>query len=170
MDKQRFKDQIFPLKHRLFRLACTMLGDDAEAQDAVQEIFIRLWNNRDTIGEIRNTEAYAVTMTKNHCTDRLRKRRSFAVDSIAENPDGQMNPEEVAEMTDSARLIRRLMQELPPQQRMVMHLRDIEGFEYAEIEIQTGLSNEAIRANLSRARKKIRTLFNDLSTYGLEKR
>jgi RNA polymerase sigma factor (sigma-70 family) len=170
MDMAGFKEHVIPLKHRLYRLACTMLGDPSEAQDAVQEVFIRLWDKRNSLEQVRNMEAFAVTITKNHCTDRLRKPRTDLSEQDEHRASSNPDPEQTTEMSDSARLIYQLIQHLPQQQRLVMHLRDIEQLDYTEIETCTGLSREAIRTNLSRARKKIRTLFIEINTYGLEKR
>lgn len=170
MDRQGFKELVIPLKHRIYRLACSMLGDPSEAQDVVQEVLIRLWDKRNSLEQVRSMEAFAVTVTKNHCTDRLRKIRTFPLEHDENKASSRPDPEQTTEMSDSARLIYQLIQQLPQQQRLVMHLRDIEQLDYSEIESCTGLSREAIRTNLSRARKKIRTLFIEINTYGLEKR
>ncbi|TVQ14783.1 MAG: sigma-70 family RNA polymerase sigma factor [Balneolaceae bacterium] len=170
MDRAGFKEHVIPLKHRLYRLAWSMLGDPSDAQDAVQDVFIRLWDKRDSLEQVRNMEAFAVTITKNHCTDRLRKMRAVPLEHDDQRAGSHPDPEQTTESGDSARLIYNLIQQLPEQQRLVMHLRDIEQMDYSEIESATGLSSEAIRTNLSRARKKIRTLFTEINTYGLEKR
>lgn len=169
MDKDTFKETVLPLKHRLYRLACSLLGDPDEAQDAVQEAFVRIWNKIGNIKEIRNMEAFAVTITKNHCLDRLRKVRPLPFEDGEKRESGQPDPAMEMEMSDSFRLILHLMQQLPEQQRMVMHLHDIEQMDNNEIVECTGLSNDAIRANLSRARKKIRILYTRIETHGLEK-
>jgi RNA polymerase sigma-70 factor (ECF subfamily) len=170
MDIAGFKEHVIPLKHRIYRLAWSMLGDPSEAQDAVQEVLIRLWDKRNSLEQVRNMEAFAVTITKNHCTDRLRKIRAVPLEHDEQRVSNHPDPEERMEASDSAQLIYQLMQQLPQQQRLVMHLRDIEQLDYTEIESCTGMNNEAIRTNLSRARKKIRTLFTEINAYGLEKR
>jgi len=169
MDKDTFKETVLPLKHRLYRLACSLLGDPEEAQDAVQEVFVRIWNKRGNMKEIRNMESFAVTITKNHCLDRLRKLRPLPLEDGEKKESGQPDPAMKMETSESVRLILQLMQQLPERQRMVMHLHDIEQMDGNEIAEYTGLSNDAIRANLSRARKKIRTLYTRIDTHGLEK-
>lgn len=146
-----------------------MLGNHADAQDAVQEVFVKIWSKRNSLNNIRNMEAFAITITKNHCTDRLRKPGAIPLELVGLDENHQPNPEQLLEINDSAGLIHLLMQRLPPQQRMVIHLHDVEQMDNHEIAICTGLSSEAIRTNLSRARKKIRTLFTEINTYGLEK-
>ncbi len=156
------------MKHRLFRFAWSMLGDPDEARDAVQEVLIRLWDKRTEWAEIRNMDAFAVTITKNHCKDRLRKNRPLRLEEDEYKDSNTPDPLRLAEATDAAGLIMRLMQQLPQKQRLVMHLHDLEQWDDNEIASLTGMTNEAIRTNLSRARKKIRTLYTQINAHGLE--
>lgn len=172
MDRNRFKIEVLPLKNKLYRFAARLLDDVDEAQDAVQEVFIKLWNLRDKLHTYNSVEAFAMTVTKNHCLDRIKSRRTVSMEQTktylyAVNEDD--DTERQTEVKDTVNFIRQLMGELPEQQKLVMQLRDIEGYEFEEIEQILDLSVNTIRVNLSRARKKIRDLYLKSINNGAEK-
>src|SRR5690554_4321300 len=76
MNKKKFIDLVLPFKDRLYRIARRMLVSTDEAEDAVQEVYLKLWSTRDRIDNFRSPEAYAITMTKNHCLDRLKSKQA----------------------------------------------------------------------------------------------
>ena len=75
MNVDDFKIKLLPAKNKLFRIALRLLNDSIEAEDAVQEVYMKLWLKRDEIDEFINPEAFAVTVTKNHCIDKLRTKK-----------------------------------------------------------------------------------------------
>lgn len=168
MEATDFKKQFLPYHRKLYRTAFLLLGNAQDAEDMVQEAYLKLWKRRNELpSEIANREAYCVTLIKNLCHDALRSRHL--------KEDGRM-PEELpltvdsntvleVEKKDEARQIIRLIEQLPEPQRTVMKLRDIEEFDYPEIEKITQLSPANIRVLLSRARKKIREQFKELMAY-----
>ena len=145
------------MKHKLFRFACRMLKSVPEAEDVVQEVLIRLWKRRDKLSTYKSIEAFAMVITKNLCLDHL-KRAGAKTDELTESHEQytERTPYVQMETTDSYRKIKALIDLLPDQQRMIIHLRDIEGYGYDEIAEITGLTENTIRVNLSRARKKVR--------------
>ncbi|HNY03726.1 MAG TPA: sigma-70 family RNA polymerase sigma factor [Bacteroidales bacterium] len=157
MDLQEFKTQVYPLKDKLFRFVRRMLDHTEEAEDTVQDVFIRLWNIREKLDEYRSVEALAMVTARNLCLDRIKSKR-YTVDAFddhrtyLENLPERPRPDH-AEM---AGLIRQAIRELPEPQKTIVHLRDIEGYEFAEISEVTGMNENAIRVALSRARKKLR--------------
>lgn len=160
MTKEEFKTLVLPSKGKLFRLAVSLLSDRQEAEDTLQDAFLKLWNMRGKLREYNSVEALAVTMTKNLCLDKLRsyrhrKQDASEVESLPVRSDFP-NPAKEAELSESFASVHRIMQSLPDQQRLVMHMRDIEHYTYDEIEELTGLSRNNIRVNLSRARKNVR--------------
>ena len=72
--QQEFLDIILPVKDKLFRLARRLLVSTDEAEDAVQEVFLKLWKSKDKMDNYKNPEAFAMTMTKNYCLDRLKSK------------------------------------------------------------------------------------------------
>ena len=159
MDLQAFKQYILPVQARLFRLAQMFLRNREEAEDATQDVLLRLWTNRQKLGTYHSVEALAVQMTKNECLDRIkshsRQKTTYDADIAMINAD-EISPYVQVELTDSVSLVRRLMNELPDQQKLILHLREVEEYSFEEIEQVTGLSNANIRVILSRARQKLR--------------
>ncbi|MDP1621492.1 MAG: sigma-70 family RNA polymerase sigma factor [Bacteroidales bacterium] len=166
MDLSEFQVKVYPLKNKLFRFARRMLDHTEEAEDVVQETFIKLWNRRDKLDEYRSVEALAMITTKNLCLDRIKIRR-YPVENMENHRRFIENiPEDVkVDHTDLIMEIHKAMKLLPEQQQMIVHLRDIEGYEFAEIAEVVDMNENAIRVALSRARKRIRELLTKTKTY-----
>jgi RNA polymerase sigma-70 factor (ECF subfamily) len=163
-----FKTRVLPVSKKLLRFATQFLKDDDGARDVVQDVFLKLWQKRETLAEIENIEAFAMRMTRNRCLDILRTNRLVTIDA---ETDRKMKEESVdvhsrIELGESAKQIKMLINRLPEQQRTVMQLRDIEQLSYEEIAEVTELQVNAIRVNLSRARKKVRDEFLKLNENG----
>ena len=167
MTVETFKIEVLPLKHKLFRLANRLLQNVPEAEDVVQDIFLRLWSRRNKLAEYRSLEAFAMTMTKNLCLDKLKSKRS-KTDEFTEKHDqaNEKTPYTEMEKEDSYNKVRKLIDMLPEQQRLIIQLRDIEGYEYEEIAEMMNISENTIRVNLSRARKRVRDMM--IKTYNYE--
>ena len=108
---------------------------------------------------------------RNRCLDLFRSKRSIPVEDekLKKQTDEQQNLQTEIELSETARLIRRLISRLPDIQRTVMHLRDVEQYEYEEIATLTKLNVNAIRVTLSRARKKVRDELIKQQLYGTGK-
>jgi RNA polymerase sigma factor (sigma-70 family) len=163
-----FKIKVLPVSKKLFRSALLILKDEEEARDVVQDVFLKLWQKRGELERVDNVEAFAMRMTRNRCIDIIRGNRYMSIDSetvrrLKEEPDDVHSDIEVSE---AAGQIKKLIGELPDLQRQVMQLRDIEQLEYDEIAGITGLQVNAIRVNLSRARKKVRDEFLKMNSDG----
>lgn len=156
-----FKTRVLPVSKKLLRFATHFLKDEDEARDVVQDIFLKLWQKRDSLNEIENIEAFAMRMTRNRCLDIVRANRVVPIDAETDRKmkEETVDVHEQVELNESAMQIRKLINELPDLQRTVMLLRDIEQLEYEEIAERTDLKVNAIRVNLSRARKKVRDEF-----------
>lgn len=157
MELETFQTAVLPLRGKLLQISLRLLEDGADAEDIVQEVLLRLWNIRSRLEAYRSVEALAVQVTKNLAIDRIRVRRrpEGEVEQLALD-SGTKNPAEQLEERDAAACIRRLIDRLPPLQQTIVRMKDVEGYEIAEIAAITGTAPEAIRVNLSRARKKIR--------------
>jgi len=75
MTVETFKIEVLPLKHKLYRFAKRLLKNATEAEDIVQEVFIRLWSRREKLSEYKSIEAFAMTITKNLCLDNLKSKK-----------------------------------------------------------------------------------------------
>lgn len=134
----------------------------------MQEAFLKLWQNRQSLSNYRSVEALAMIITKNLCLDKLkssRYRHTVPVEHI-ETGVLQHSPQEYVESADHALIIRQIMSQLPEQQRMIMRLRDVEEYSFEEIEKMTGMCINYIRITLSRARKSVRETFKKVDAYG----
>ncbi|MFT4802273.1 MAG: RNA polymerase sigma factor (sigma-70 family) [Flavobacteriaceae bacterium] len=167
MEQKEFLDTILPCKDTLYRLAKRLLVSSDEAEDAVQEVFLKLWKGRDKIDNYRSPEAFAVTMTKNYCLDRLKSRQASNLKIVHSNYKNSDNIERTIEGNEGVELVTKIMQTLPEKQKMIMQLRDIEQFEFAEISQMLEINETAIRVSLSRARKVVREQLIKQYNYGV---
>ena len=145
------------LRPKLYRFALAFTRRTDEAEDVVQEIGLRLWERRAELGAIRSIEAYAMSAIRNRCLDYARSphNRSNEWDEAYDTVYEQ-TPYKKMEQSDMAAFVRVLVDRLPEQQQMVIRLRDIEGYELEEIVEILSMNDGAVRANLSRARQKVR--------------
>jgi len=167
LEKKEFLNTILPRKDTLYRLAKRFLVSSDEAEDAVQEVFLKLWKGRDKINNYRSPEAFAVTMTKNYCLDRLKSRQASNLKIVHSNYKNTENIEKSVEANEGVELVTKIMQTLPEKQKMIMQLRDIEQFEFAEISQILEINETAIRVALSRARKAVREQLMKQYNYGV---
>ena len=151
-----FKQKFFPLKNKLFRFAKQFVKRDDEAEDIVQDTFLKLWLKREGLNELRNHETFAMTMVKNASIDRLRKRKTIRFDELKKDPENKHTPLDSLTQGEAYNQVIEAMERLSEQQRMLLSLRDIEGYEYAEIAEISGLTINTIRVNISRARNTIK--------------
>ncbi|MDR1813848.1 MAG: sigma-70 family RNA polymerase sigma factor [Tannerella sp.] len=162
MDKGRFKSEIIPLRQAMLAVAVKMLGNADDAEDAVQEAMMRVWEMRSE--NLANPAGYAMQTLKNYCLDRLRsdKETVDVAETALENDD---NPYLTTERRDAVALVRKIIATLPRLQKMILEMRDIEGYELEEIAAITGCKVSAVTVNLSRARKTVRDRFNRINNY-----
>lgn len=145
------------LSDGLYRVAYYMLESQADAEDAVQDLFIKLWGNRDQLDTVLNFKAYCTTLMKNLCIDRLRKEQR--VQSMEPGPD-VAESRLVDEDYDAREKLERVLaaiERLPGRQRDVMKMYVLEEMSYEEIAEKTGMSNLTLRVLLSNARKSLRS-------------
>src|SRR5665647_107412 len=157
MSQERFKAEILPIRDKLFHIAHKILVEEEEAEDAVQEVLLKLWHTCDSLDKYDNAAAFATTVTKNHCLDRLKvKNRQDSLDETYEARAGDDNPYLQLERKNTEEIIRKIIEGLPQLQQAIITMKDMEEYEVEEIAEITGTKVEAIRMNLSRARKKVR--------------
>ena len=160
MELKQFKITVVPLRDKLLNYARRMTDDPSDAEDAVQEVMLKLWNLRQKLDEYRSIEAVAMTMTHHLCMDLWRAKRpdTLSLDRV-QAPTPSATPERLLEEKDEFRLMREIIDSLPTLQRTIIRMKDIEEYETEEIAEITGCNAEAIRSNLSRARKKVREVY-----------
>lgn len=167
MNQQEFTKLALPLKDKLYRLAKRLLISSDEADDAVQEVLLKLWRLKEELKNYKSPEAFAMTMTKNYCLDRLKSKQASNLKIVHSNYPTSQNIEKEVEENDSVGLVFKIMDELPQQQRMVLQLRDVEQLEFSEISKILEINETAVRVALSRARKSVREILTKKYNYGM---
>ena len=168
MKQADFVNVVMPFKDKVFRLAKRLLVSREEAEDATQEILLKLWRNKQNIGEYRNIEAFSMTMTKNFCLDRLKSKQAQHLKIVHSNyTDSNLPLQKQVEVNDSLAWVTRIIATLPEQQKIIIQLRDIEQYDFAEIAKMLRMNETAIRVSLSRARKTIREQLTNTHRYGI---
>ena len=158
MNLQQFQSNVSQIKNKLFRFSLRIVGQAAEAEDVVQEVFIKLWNNRDFMDESSNLEAWCMTATRNLSIDKLRSkhRRLEPIKAGFDLLDKTPTPYQKTVESDVFSQVKSMMDDLPEKQKFVMHLRDIEGLTYQEIADSLEIPLDQVRVNLFRARKAVK--------------
>lgn len=160
MELETFKSTVLPLRDKLLKYSVKLTDDGADAEDIVQEAFLKLWYIRDRLDGYQSVEALSVQVVKNLCLDKLRSKR---MDRMPENSESiladTVTPDQLLEQHDAVAIIGRLIQQLPTLQQCIIRMKDVEGYELSEIAQITGTQIESVRVNLSRARKKVREQF-----------
>lgn len=168
MNQNDFIQIINPFKDKVFRLAKRLLVSTEEAEDATQEVIVKLWNKNDNLKQYNSVEAMAMTMTKNYCLDQLKSKRADNLSIIHNNfTDRQPSLQQQVEDQDSLNWVEKIINELPEQQKIIIQMRDIEQYEFEEIAKILDMNETAIRVALSRARKTIREFITETHNYGI---
>lgn len=160
MELKQFKISVLPLRSKLLSYALKLTDESADAEDAVQEVMLKLWNIRGKLDEYHSIEALSMTMTRNACMDHWRSKHTgtLSLDQV-QTASQTATPERLLEEKDEFRLMREIIASLPPLQQTIIRMKDVEEYETEEIAEITGCNAEAIRSNLSRARKKVRDIY-----------
>ena len=168
MNQSDFLKVVLPFKDKVFRLSKRLLTSTEEAEDATQELLFKLWKNKDKIASYRNTEAFAMTMTKNYCYDRLKSKQASNLTLIHSNyKEKETSLENKLEYIDSVDRVHLLIDDLPDQQKLIIQLRDIEQYDFEEICEMVNMKPITVRVSLSRARKTIREQLTKQHNYGV---
>ncbi len=169
MNETDFKLKVFSLAERLFPMVSRLLGNSTNVEDAIQEIMMKLWEKRNQIEQHPNIAGFVFLTTRNYCIDILRKKKIEIEDSslqleLLKSEYGQ----EQLEWKELNRIIKKILKDLPEQQREVIMMRDLDGYEFIEIAAATQLKVEHVRVLLSRARKKVSMSLEKIYNYERE--
>ena len=168
MNQNEFIHLIEPFKDKVFRLAKRLLVSSEEAQDATQDILVKLWDKKNGLEQYNNVEALAMTMTKNYCLDQLKSKRASNLKIVHTNfTDREAGLDQKMEDQDSWSWVEKIINNLPEQQKLIIQMRDIEQYDFEEIAKMLDMNETAIRVALSRARKTIREKMTKTHQYGI---
>ena len=161
MKHEQFKRIWIPLSSSFYNVALHFLEDESDAEDAVQDLYVRLWNSKDDLEKVQNPKAYGLTLIRNICIDRIRQKNIRRSEELTEDRTGLITspPEDIKAIDRaSARRLLKAMQMLPQQQRTVMFCRFFKDMDIKDIARQTGLSNVNVRVMITRARSTLKKL------------
>ena len=156
MTESRFHKDYLPLAETLYRIAYYMLESEAEAQDAVQEVYLKLWESRAELSEVRMPKAYCIRMLKNICTDRIRRAGFLSYPEQLPEIESVAPSDDTIDRKTRLNKVLEAVKALPERQRQVFILRTMDNLSYEEISKRTGINYLTCRVLLSQARSKIK--------------
>jgi RNA polymerase sigma-70 factor (ECF subfamily) len=165
-----FRNDVLPLKNKLFSLALRITLDRAEAEDIVQETLIRVWTHRNEWPQLKSLEAYSLTIARRLAIDRsqLKSAQATTLTPDAEQiSDDNSTPHSQLEEKERWRTMQQLIERLPEKQRLTVQLRDIDGNSYKDIAATLNISEEQVKVNLFRGRQKLKQELLKIEEYGL---
>ncbi len=157
-DQQAFARLVEAYQGPVYNLAYRMLGNATEAEDATQETFVRVYTKLHTYQPDRKLSSWVFSIASHYCIDRLRRRSHTSFLSLDEDPlvtvlpSGEQGPEDSALRTETRDEIQELVAQLPPAYRVPLILRYWQDMSYQEIADVLGLSVQAVKSRLHRAR------------------
>ena len=156
MTSAQFQNEWLSLSGDFYRMAYYILEDEAEAEDAVQELFLKLWSGRDALDGIRNPKGYGFQVLRNLCLDRIRRSRTMETPAVLPEPEWPGRQDEAVDEKERLAKVLDAIKSLPDRHREVLTLRTLDGLSYEEIAERTGMNQLTLRVLLSQARRKIR--------------
>lgn len=165
MSKDTLTTTFADIRLRLLHIASRMLGNEDDANDALQDAFCRLWRHKDEISTRSQAEALSVTAVKNLCIDNLRKQKNTYQISIDQNNEAETvtyedDNADIEELYDKVNQI--IDFRLSDTQKMIVRMRDEEEMSFEIIAEKVNMTEANVRVQLSRARKAIRECYRKL--------
>ena len=165
MDAREFKQRFMPHYKLLYRVAYYLTGNALDAEDLLQDMYLKLWQKRDDLKEEADTQAYLVTIMKNLFVDQRRHKRIDASEDIeahASPPDERSLDEQISSR-DEVQQVEGLIRQLSERDAKIIQMHLMEDRSYEEIESDTGLSQGNIRIIVMRAKKKLKQQFQNIT-------
>lgn len=157
MTKEEYNRAVNDLSHRLFGFVFKLTKDEEDANDLVQDAFMKLWSNRKKV-EFKKAKSWLFTTAHNAFINFIKKsNRQVRMDEGVDVSFESKNRFELKEIIDLA------MEKLTDLQKSIILLRDLEGYNYKEIGEMLDLNEPQVKVYLFRARKKIKDQIKDLS-------
>ncbi len=159
MDRNAFNQLIHKLNRRLYILAYGILRNKQEAEDVVQDAFIKMWTMKRDLDRYDDPCALAVTITRNKCIDRLRRLKftdGGKDGSDISGIDPSPSPYDKLVSSENVQIINNIIRNLPSNYREVIDMKEIRGLSYEEISQLNDVNINTLRVNLSRARQLIK--------------
>lgn len=163
MTEKEFHDLVFCYRDLMYRFASNLLNDDAEAQDSVQVLMLKMWQQKERLGAVEDMKSYILRAVKNECLNIIQRKQTngkhLALVGANQPTTNDTMP------GNTAQLIRSFVSTLPRKQQQVILLKDIEELETSEIAALLDIDETAVRTNLARARQKVREYLQKIEIY-----
>lgn len=179
-DRGAFEELVRRHRDRIFNLCFWYLNDHQEADDAAQEVFIKLFQSLKTFRGESSLATWLYRITMNTCKNKTKsadfrfRRRSRSIDQqengqrSPEIPDHAPNPGQQLDSRETVRMVQKAIHSLAEKRRTVILLRDIEGCAYEEIAAITGLKLGTVRSTLARAREEVKQKLIQVGAHALQ--
>ena len=161
MDQDGFRKLWLPLHGTLYKAACYILEDKDLAKDVVQDLYVKLWRMGDRLDEVRNPQAFSLTLLRNSCLDLLRSLQYRSERMSTDLPESLASGTEVSAQLEGLQLLKRVeaaLEALPPPEKEALTQRAYEDLSYKEMARRSGKSELYLRVLVSSARKKLRII------------
>lgn len=166
-DQQAFAELVDLYQDKLYHMAHRMLNNRQEAEDIVQDTFLRVYKNLDRFDETLKFSTWIYRIATNLCIDRLRKRKpAFSLDAESQEyegldgysmiPSDNRTPESELILSDTQRILHQAMESLPPKYKSVMMLRYIQDMSLQEVGDILGMPVTTIKTRVHRGREFLR--------------
>lgn len=165
MNAEQFQQRFLPLQQRLYRQALALLGNETDAEDAVQDTYLKLWQQADRVGQMEQAERFFVQTLRNVCLNKIRSRRSTAGIETLSNRADEDDTELRERLLNEDRLrLRKAISQLLPKARSMLTMFYFSQMSSQQIAEALGETDANVRSTLSRARAQLRTILLDNQT------
>ena len=159
-DGNAFTSLFHLYKHKLFSYVLALSESEMLAEDIVQDVFLKLWNEHESLADINNFGSYVFRMSKNHAINHFR-RMSHETLIISElfqiNPSSHNQVEDIIALKETEKLLESIINRLPAQQKSVYNLSRVDGKSHNEIADLLNISPHTVRNHIIQAMSAIRT-------------
>ena len=152
MTPEEFIKTYIPQEEGLHRVAYRLLGSWEEAEDVVQNPYIKLWGRLDELDHVRSPQAWCLILLRNMCVDHLRKRGGQQIVSLNDT----LPETEARERGDRLDRVLELIRSLPPKSQELVRLRFVENLSYDEISQRTGQNKIGLRVTFHRLKNQLK--------------
>jgi RNA polymerase sigma-70 factor (ECF subfamily) len=161
--QNKFRESILPVIDQLFRLAFSITKNKQDAEDVVQDVLLKVWKKKADWGNIENLKAYCFRSIRNTALDKI----ALMDNSLEEMPENYDCPipegdtQQQMEIAEQMELLELWVKQLPEKQQTIFRLREIEGLTYKEIATIMKITEEQVKTNLFRLRRKLKKHFDN---------
>lgn len=149
---------------RIYGVAYTYTKSAHLSEEIVQDVFIKIWLKRAALPTVKSIADYVFIIARNRILNELRRLRlekDYLRQLLSEETDGLQSPESEYVLKESRGLIINAINNLPPQQKVIYQLNQLQGIKLGEVALQLGLSRNTVRNHLSRATQSIREYLHE---------